>query len=145
MQTQYNRIEDMLCCSHRLRPSVIRSHVTKSRRVELASPRCEQRQAVLLRQICSSITIRRRHGNTSCRASGFCFDVACQREKDVLFALSIALPLLLAAASFLFLGRQKGDEVGPLFLFPLNLFCTPALSRRSPPQMCSLKNKMIVR
>ena len=49
--------------------------------------------------------------HVSCRAAGFCFDAACQREKDVLFLLSLALPVVLAGLSFLFLGRKQSEEV----------------------------------
>ena len=48
----------------------------------------------------------------TCGAAGFCFDAACQREKDVLFVLSLALPLLLAGLSCFFLGKRADDEVG---------------------------------
>ena len=52
------------------------------------------------------------HNHLSCQAAGFCFDAACQHEKDVLFLLSLALPIVLASLSFIFLGRKQDEEVG---------------------------------
>ena len=109
----------MLCSGQRISPPLSRSPWTKYRCDEHAPPRCKRKQSVASHRPSISSTARIYRSNTSCRASGFCFDVACQREKDVLFALSIALPIILAAASFLLLGRRREEEV---FLYTLKDF-----------------------
>lgn len=49
-----------------------------------------------------------------CRAAGFCFDASCQREKDVLFLLSLFIPVVLLAISYVSLNRRTEKEVSLL-------------------------------
>jgi len=76
------------------------------------------------------------HSSTSCQAAGFCFDVACQREKDVLFTLSIALPVILAAAAFFLFGRKDENEAshscGLITILPFILGSSAASRLVSP-------------
>jgi hypothetical protein len=54
--------------------------------------------------------------------------VACQREKDVLFTLSIALPIMLAAAAFFLFGRKDENEVIPSYIASRVVYTRPSAS-----------------